>query len=107
MRAVGREYDIQTMKSIWAMFVVYLSLVAIIALVLALLGVNFELAFLSSVAMLSNAGPVVTAGLGEEGLLFFSSAGGGIKLVLVTAMILGRVEILVLLSLGNLTYWRS
>jgi len=107
MRAVGRDYNIQTMKSIWAMFVVYLSLVATIALVLGLLGIEFHLSFLTSVAMLSNAGPVVTAGLGEEGLLFFSTASGAIKLVLVCAMILGRVEILVLLSLGNLAYWRS
>ncbi len=107
MRAVGRDYDIQTMKSIWAMFVVYLSLVAVIALILGLLGINFELAFLSSVAMLSNAGPAVTAGLGAEGILFFSTASNAIKTVLASAMILGRVEILVLLSLGNLTYWRS
>ena len=107
MRAVGRNYDIQTMKSIWAMFVVYLFLVALIALILALLGVDFELAFLSSVAMLSNVGPVVPAGTGAEGLVFFSTAGSAIKIVLVSAMILGRVEILVLLSLGNLTYWRS
>ncbi len=107
MRAVGRDYDIQTMKSIWAMFVVYLTLVALIALLLGLLGVGFETAFLSSVAMLSNAGPAVAAGVGEQGLLFFSTAGNTIKLVLVSAMILGRVEILVLLSLGNLTYWRS
>jgi len=107
MRAVGRNYDIQTMKSIWAMFVVYLFLVALIALTLGLLGVDFELAFLSSVAMLSNVGPVVPAGTGAEGVVFFSTAGSAIKIVLVSAMILGRVEILVLLSLGNLTYWRS
>lgn len=107
MRAVGREYDMQTMKSIWAMFVVYLSLVAIIALILALLGTDFHLAFLSSVTMLSNAGPVVSAGLGDTGSLFFSTAGHSIKLVLVSAMILGRVEILVVLSLLNLAYWRT
>jgi len=107
MRAVGREYDIQTMKSIWAMFVIYLFLVAIIALVLGFLGVDFQLAFLSSVAMLSNAGPAVTAGVGEEGVLFFLTAGSAIKTILIMAMILGRVEILILLTLGNFTYWRS
>ncbi len=107
MRAGGREYDIQMMKSIWALFVVYLALVAVTALALGLMGIKFDLAFLTSVAMLSNAGPAVTAGLGEEGLLLFSSATGGVKLILIPVMILGRVEILVLLSLGNLVYWRS
>lgn len=107
MRASGREYDIQTMKSIWALFVVYLLLVAITALALGLFGIGFDLAFLSSVAMLSNAGPVVTGGLGEESLLFFSSATVSVKIVLMVAMILGRVEILVLMSLANIAYWRS
>lgn len=107
MRAVGRDYDIQTMKSIWAMFVVYLSLVAIIALCLGLLGIEFDLAFLTSVSMLSNIGPAITAGTGEQGVLFLSTTGHSVKLVLVSAMILGRVEILVLLSLGNFAYWRS
>ena len=107
MKAVGRDYSIQTMKSIWALFVIYITMIAITALLLGIFGNNFHLSLMASVAMLSNIGPAVMAGLGDEGILFFTSSTYSVKIVLLSAMILGRVEILVLLSLMNITYWRS
>ena len=80
----------------WIFFMLFIVSLALITIILALLGVLFEDALVLAVASLTTTGPLVEA-VGIESLpisnLSYSS-----KLALVVSMVLGRLEILVALS---------
>ena len=107
-KAVGKSFDIQIMKSIWALFVVFLVSTGAVALVLGLEGESHDVAITAAVAALSNAGPALgmtlDAGGGPaEGYLNMSQVS---LLSLCVGMILGKVEFLTLLGLAG-WWWHS
>ena len=80
----------------WIFFMLFIVSLALITIILALLGVLFEDALVLAVASLTTTGPLVEA-VGIESLPI-SNLSSSSKLALVVSMVLGRLEILVALS---------
>ena len=89
----------------WIFFMLFIIGLAAITLSLTAFGLTFEMAIITSVSALSTTGPLFNFVLGVP--IDFETLGSGIKMTLVFAMILGRLEILVLLALFNSETWRS
>jgi trk system potassium uptake protein TrkH len=74
-------------------------------LALAATGLDFERALILSVAALTTTGPL--AQVAGEAPISYAALTDPAKVVLAVAMILGRVETLVLIALFNRAFWRS
>ncbi len=107
-KAVGKNFDIQIMKSIWALFVVFLVSTGAVALILGLEGENYDISIMAAVAALSNAGPALGMTLDAGGGPAEGYAGmSPVSLIsLCAGMILGKVEFLTLLGLAG-WWWHS
>ncbi len=107
-KAVGKTFDIQIMKSIWALFVVFLVAVGAVALVLGLEGESYNTAITAAVAALSNAGPALgmTLDAGGGPAEGYASMSAVSLISLCIGMILGKVEFLTVLGLAG-WWWHS
>ena len=96
------------MKSIWALFVVFLVSTGAVALILGLEGENYDISIMAAVAALSNAGPALGMTLDAGGGPAEGYAGmSPVSLIsLCAGMILGKVEFLTLLGLAG-WWWHS
>ncbi|NNU80633.1 TrkH family potassium uptake protein [Halovulum dunhuangense] len=77
---------------------------SLLLLILTALGTNFDVAMALGVAALTNTGPAAELIIPN---LSYGLLEGPERLVLSAAMILGRVEVLVLISLFNPDFWRE
>ncbi len=84
--------------------ILFILLAALFSAGLGAAGFSFEEATTVSVAALTSAGPLAYAVLGPE--FGFGDASGAVKLMLCVAMIVGRLELLALISLLNPEIWR-
>ncbi len=88
----------------WVFFMVFAVSLASIFILIAFTGTNFEDSLVLTVASLSNTGPLsAVAGKNAVDFLALSDAS---KLVLCFAMVLGRLETFVFISLLNPDLWR-
>ncbi len=102
-RSAGKPLDVQIMKTIWSMFFVFLIATGVVSVVLGAEGVAVEQAVIAALSSLSNTGPAV-----QMTAFDVAGQGGGLYaqmstfplLVLASAMILGRIEFVVLLSIA-------
>jgi len=102
IRIDGHVVDSSVIEGIWGFFTVYVAIFASFMLILMLDGMDQITAFGAVAACLNNLGP----GLGEVALNFASVSGGG-KLLLVLAMLFGRLEIFTVLVLITPDFWRK
>lgn len=93
----------EIMGAIWAFFVLYIFCVAAVTLLLGLGGLDFQTSLALAAAAIGNSGPAAGLISPVEVAALPSSA----KWVLCGAMIMGRLEILTLLTLINPAYWRT
>ena len=107
----GSQYfDTVMIRAIWSFFVAAIVTIAIGAVLVAPSSVNFEAALVATVAAFSGAGPVYEAGWAAPGTPDWPGWEGfdaRAKLVLCVVMLLGRVEVLSVVALFSLRYWRS
>ena len=107
----GSQYfDVTMIRAIWSFFVAAIVTIAIGAVLVSPSAVNFEAALVATVAAFSGAGPVYEAGWAAPGTPAWPGWEGfdaPAKLVLCAVMILGRVEVLSVVALFSLRYWRS
>jgi trk system potassium uptake protein TrkH len=89
----------------WMFFMLSALSLAAIMLAFALSGLDFEAAMIFASACLSTTGPLVAVA-GETPLAFSDLSSAG-KIVGIVAMILGRLETLVIIALLNPAIWRS
>jgi trk system potassium uptake protein TrkH len=82
----------------------YFLLVAFIALGLSLFDLDFLTAISGAASAVSNVGPGLGEVIGPSGS--FASLESGAKLLLVFAMLAGRLEIMTVLILFHRHYWR-
>lgn len=110
----SRSLNIQIMKSVWTLFILFLLVYGVIAMLLSSTGLATEGALVAAAAAISNAGPaydIYLAGQTTAASLtalappyaFFTD---GAKWILIAAMIMGRVELLLLMALFNSEHWR-
>ncbi len=88
----------------WIFFMLFALSLALVTVVLAALGQDFEAAIVLAVAALSTTGPLVSVATDNpmELLTLTSPA----KLVICAAMVLGRLETLAIIALLNPALWR-
>lgn len=108
-RRLGQQsVTLQMMKAIWIMFGVACSTIAGLTVAIAPAMPSFEAAFVAIVAALSNVGPVYAAIWQPDAAAWpdWGALPAYAQLILAVAMILGRLEILVMLGLANFALWR-
>lgn len=100
------EYRISeiTMDAVWALFLGFMSLTAILAFVVGWAGYDFEVALIAATAAVMNAGPFLLATTGGE--TTWAEMPVYVRTLLALGMIIGRVEVLAFLVLFNLNFWR-
>ena len=93
------------MFGIWGVFVSFLLVLALLSVILAGSGLPLEIALIGAISVLSNIGPLYD--LVTNGTEGFSDFAAGLKYVLSFGMIVGRLEVMIILSLFSLAYWRD
>ena len=101
---LGRRIRRQGAYIAWVFFMLFILSMAASMLALAVVGVEFEAALVLSVSALSTTGPLATYGAGEP--IVYAALSEPAKAILAAAMIVGRLETLVLIALLNPSYWR-
>jgi trk system potassium uptake protein len=76
-----------------------------VMLLLSLTGVQFETAMVLAVAAISTTGPL--AQVAAENPISYAGIPESGQMVLMVAMVLGRLETLALIALFNVDFWRS
>ena len=89
----------------WIFFMLFIISLAVITLLLSAFGLTFETALIASVSALSTTGPLPNLVMGSH--IDFSIFNNGSKMILAAAMVLGKLEILVLLALFTSEIWRG
>ncbi|MBS7542618.1 potassium transporter TrkG [Ancylobacter oerskovii] len=107
-RRLGQQsISMQMMKAIWLCFGVACSMVAILTAAVAPAMPSFEAALVAVVAAISNAGPVYYADWSQTAVWpDWIALPAYAQIILALAMILGRLEILVVLGLAHFALWR-
>ena len=100
----GKPVPTEVLSSIWGFFILYVGLFVVASLIMAGLGLDFMSAFSSVAASIGNIGP----GFGMVGpvknYLEIPMAG---KWVLISCMLLGRLEIYTVIVLMVPEFWRN
>ncbi|TCK28419.1 trk system potassium uptake protein TrkH [Ancylobacter aquaticus] len=107
-RRLGQQnVTLQMMKAIWIMFGVACTVIGALTVALAPAMPSFEAAFVAVLTALSNVGPVYAANWQPQvNWPEWGALPAYAQLILALAMILGRLEILVVLGLANFALWR-
>ena len=107
-RRLGQQnVTLQMMKAIWIMFGVACSVIGALTVALAPAMPSFEASFVAILAALSNVGPVYAVNWQPDvNWPDWGALPAYAQLTLALAMILGRLEILVVLGLANFALWR-
>lgn len=106
-RRLGQQHvTLQMMKAIWIMFGVACTVIAMLTVAIASAMPSFEAAFVAIVTALGNAGPIYSAGWTSVPWPDWEDLPAYAQMILAFAMILGRLEILVVLGLANFVLWR-
>jgi len=101
--------DERLMMAIWTTFGAYIITIAVLAIALAASGLAFEGALLAAASSVSNIGPayeIIRVNDFPDAPSYANMA-PWTQIALCGGMILGRGEVLVLLSLLSTTYWRD
>jgi trk system potassium uptake protein TrkH len=102
---LGRRIRREGAYIAWIFFMLFIVTLAAVMLALAATGLGFEQALILSIAALSTTGPLAeVAGAAPISYIALSDPA---KLILAAAMIIGRIETLVLIALLNPAFWRS
>lgn len=98
----GRVVHPRVVDAVWGFFAVYVTVFAVLMLVMLATGLDQASAFAAVAASLNNLG----TGLGDVAVSYASVTAVG-KWAAVCAMLLGRLEIFALLVLVTPSFWRS
>ena len=89
-------------EAIWGFFSLYMLTFAVLILAVLATGLDQVTAFAAVAACLNNLGP----GLGEVGS-HYANINAPAKWILITAMLLGRLEIITILALCTFAFWKK
>ncbi|MCA0940931.1 TrkH family potassium uptake protein [Salipiger pacificus] len=89
----------------WVFFMLFAMTIAVFSLLFALSGLDFENAMVTTVAALTNCGPLIRAA--AEQPIPLSEMGDPAKGLFVAAMVLGRLEVLGIIVLLTPDIWRD
>jgi trk system potassium uptake protein TrkH len=98
---VGR----QGVMNAWIYLMLFIVALAVTVMVTTIAGLRFETALIAAISALSNTGPALIVVFDDPSA--YAAMPTMAQLALCVAMVLGRIEILVLVSLFNPGYWRK
>ncbi len=101
----GTKIDEAVLAKTGAVFLAFLVAVGALTLAVSAQGLSFETAIAASLSALSNTGPAFD--LAVKGATRFADLPETARALLCVGMVLGRLEVLALLSLLNPAYWRQ
>lgn len=102
---LGREIRREGAFIAWVFFMLFAISIALVILALAFTGLDFETSAAFAIAAFSTTGPLAETALGETGN--YAMLDVVPKLILLVAMVLGRLETLAIIALFNPEFWRS
>jgi trk system potassium uptake protein TrkH len=102
---LGRRIRREGAYIAWIFFMLFILSMAAVMLGLAATGLGFEEALILSISALTTTGPL--AEVAGEAPISYAMLSDPAKLILAAAMIVGRIETLVLIALFNPAFWRS
>ena len=102
---LGRRIRREGAYIAWIFFMLFVLSLAAIVVLLAATGLEFDAAMILSISALTTTGPL--ASFGPPDPIAYAALSTASKWVLSMAMILGRLELLVLIALVNPAFWRA
>lgn len=107
-RFLDMRLDTKFMRMIWSFFIAYMLLVVVFAVVIASYNYNLNTSLLNAIGAVANIGHLAdfVQAKGQD-VVPFSQLETNLQLLLCIAMILGRLEVISVLGLLNLAYWKN
>lgn len=100
---VVRGQQAANILAIWIHFIAFTLILAVLLLGVSFFGHSFEISITTAVAVITNAGPLLS--LAGEGLQDFGLFSEHLRIILAFGMILGRLELVILLVIIRRTFW--
>lgn len=101
----GRPVSDDVLNSVMTFFVVFFTTLGVLAVLLALTGLDLTTAVSGAVAALGNIGPGLGAEIGPSGN--YAGLNDSAKWLLAAAMLVGRLELMVVFVLFTAEFWRG
>lgn len=101
----GRNVDADVLNSVMSFFVFFTVTLGIISVLLGLTGLDFTTAVSGAATALGNIGPGLGDTIGPSGN--FATLGDTSKWILSAAMLIGRLEVLVVYAIFTVSFWRN
>ena len=101
----GRNVDADVLNSVMSFFVFFTVTLGVISVLLGLTGLDFTTAVSGAATALGNIGPGLGDKIGPAGN--FAMLGDTSKWILSAAMLIGRLEVLVVYALFTVSFWRN
>ena len=103
----SQTYTDEKMLAIWSCITVGIATIVIGTLIISLYGVPFNAALTAALTSFSNAGPVYNSTWEQPNWPSIADFPDTAKITLAIIMTLGRLEVLAVLSLFSMQYWRN
>ena len=104
-RFAGRPVDAEVLNSVMSFFVMFVVTLGGLSVLLGLAGLDFTTALSGAATALANVGPGLGDVIGPAGN--FAPLNDTAKWILTAAMLIGRLELLVVYVIFTLNFWRS
>lgn len=104
-RYEGRKVSEEVLSSVMAFFVMFFVSLGVVAMLLALTGLDFVTAVSGAATALANIGPGLGAEIGPAGS--FTNLNDTAKWILTVAMLVGRLELMAVFVLFTTQFWRG
>jgi trk system potassium uptake protein TrkH len=101
----GRPVSDDVLNSVMAFFVAFVLALGIVATLLGLTGLDFITSISGAAAALANIGPGLGLEIGPAGN--YANINDTAKWILAIAMFVGRLEIMVVLTILSIKFWRN
>ena len=107
-RFLDMRLDTKFMRLIWSFFIAYMLLIVVLAVVIASYNYDLNTSLLNAIGAVANIGPFADFMLAKgQDVYPFSQFDTSLQIWLCAGMILGRLEVISVLGLLNLAYWRN
>lgn len=103
-RYAGRAVEDDVLNSVMSFFVVFIVTLGVISVLLGLTGLDFTTAVSGAATALGNIGPGLGDKIGPAGN--FTSLSNTATWILTIAMLIGRLELLVVYAIFTVSFWR-
>lgn len=107
-RFLNMRLDTKFMRLIWSFFIAYMFLIVILAVIVASYNYDLNTSLLNAIGAVANIGHFADFMLAKgQDVIPFSQLETSLQMWLSLGMILGRLEVISVLGLLNLAYWKN